>query len=266
VKEDFAFLFVGHWLKGGIGEDRKNVGLLVRAFCETFKNKGTTNRPALVLKTSGAGFSIMDQQDILMKIRHVRAASGPNAPNVYLLHGELTKEEMNGLYNHPKVKAHVSFTKGEGFGLPLLEATQSQKPVIASGWSGHLDFLSPEESLLIGGELKQVEPGAVWDTVVIAESSWFNIDINQAAGAMFHLHKNYEKFADKAKSLARKNRESFSYNKLKERTAEVLHTLVPRFAMPIPMKLPQLKKVEPIVIQQVDPQEAQDFDAPVGPI
>ena len=54
---------------------------------------------------------------------------------------ELISEELNELYNHPKVKAMVSTTKGEGFGRPLLEFSLTGKPIMASGWSGHLDFL-----------------------------------------------------------------------------------------------------------------------------
>ena len=184
IKEKFAFLFVGHWIKGGMGEDRKNIGLLIKIFCETFKNIGSTNKPALILKTSGTGFSILDREDCLNKIRIIRESCGPSAPNVYLIHGELTEEEMNGLYNHPKVKAHVSFAKGEGFGRPLLEACMSQKPVISSGWSGPLDFLNPSESILIPGELKPVEAGAVWENVIIPQSQWFNIDQNKAANAI----------------------------------------------------------------------------------
>ena len=62
-------------------------------------------------------------------------------PNVYLLHGDLLAEEMNYLYNHPKVKCFISLTHGEGYGRPLQEATMTGLPVIASNWSGHLDFL-----------------------------------------------------------------------------------------------------------------------------
>ena len=62
-------------------------------------------------------------------------------PNIYLVHGDLEPVELNSLYNHPKVKAHISFTKGEGFGRPLLEFAATGKPVIASGWSGQIDFL-----------------------------------------------------------------------------------------------------------------------------
>lgn len=247
VKEDFNFLFVGHWLKGNVGEDRKNVGLLVKVFCEAFKNKVGANRPGLILKTSGATFSIMDRNEILDKIRQIRASAGPNAPNVYLLHGELTEEEMNGLYNHPKVKAHISFTKGEGFGRPLLEATQSGKPVMASGWSGHLDFLTPEESVLFGGELKQVEASAVWENVIIPESQWFNVDYNHAARAMQFMMKHYGKFTDNARKLAKRNANKFSYAAIQERTRELMDKYVPRFAMPMPLKLPTLRKVTPPV-------------------
>ena len=74
-----------------------------------------------------------------------------NLPNVYLLHGSLSMEEMNKLYNHPNIKAFVSLTHGEGFGRPLLEATMTGLPVIASNWSGQLDFLSKTDSILLGG-------------------------------------------------------------------------------------------------------------------
>ena len=45
IKESFCFLFVGHWMQGAFGHDRKNVGLLVKSFLETFKNK--QKQPAL---------------------------------------------------------------------------------------------------------------------------------------------------------------------------------------------------------------------------
>jgi glycosyltransferase involved in cell wall biosynthesis len=245
IKEKFCYLFVGHWLQGALGEDRKNVGLLVKTFCEVFKNHPSTTRPALILKTSGAGFSIMDREDILGKIRAVRNSIGPTAPNVYLLHGELSEEEMNALYNHPKVKVHVSFTKGEGFGRPLLEASMSEKPIIASGWSGHLDFLNPEDALLVGGQLTQVHESAAWPGVILREASWFSVDQKQAAQALLVAFKNYDKFVPMAQKLAKKNREQFNYDAIKEKTKKLFTEKVPRFAMPVEvkMKLPELKKI-----------------------
>ncbi len=54
---------MGHWLQGSLGHDRKNVGLLVKAFYEVFKNK--SNAPALILKSSCGKGSIMDKREIL---------------------------------------------------------------------------------------------------------------------------------------------------------------------------------------------------------
>ena len=168
VKESFAFLFVGHWLKGDIGQDRKDVGMLIKVFAETFKNKTLRNKPALILKTSGATFSIMDRDAIMTRISSILAPYGNKAPNVYLLHGDMTEEEINSLYNHPKVKAMVSLTKGEGYGRPLAEFGTSEKPIIASGWSGHVDFLKPDCSILLPGKLTDVHASAA-DNHILAQ-------------------------------------------------------------------------------------------------
>jgi hypothetical protein len=152
IEESFCYLFVGHWLQGDIGEDRKNVGLMIKTFLETFKNK--KHKPALVLKSSGAGSSILDRNEILKRINNIRKSIKGDLPNIYLLHGDITEEEMNYLYNHPSIKAMISLTKGEGFGRPLLEFSTLKKPMIVSGWSGHMDFLNPEFILSVGGDLK----------------------------------------------------------------------------------------------------------------
>lgn len=244
IPEDFCFLFVGHWLRGGLGEDRKNVGILIKTFLETFKNSSKQNRPALVLKTSGAGFSLLDRKEIRDKIQQLKDHVGGDLPNIYLVHGDLTEVEMNSLYNHPKVKAHVSFTKGEGFGRPLLEASMSKKPIIASGWSGHLDFLNPTDAILVGGEVRQIENGSVWDGVLIRESAWFNVDPKAASGALMFVFKNYARFLDGAARLAKKNKEEFSYKAILKQTDDLLQKYVPTFAMPRQMKLPELKVFE----------------------
>ena len=140
IEERFVFLYTGHWLQGDLGQDRKDTGMLLQTFLETFKNK--PNPPALVMKTSGATFSIIDRNEIKGKIEEIKATVKGKLPPVYFLHGDLTDEEMNQMYNHPKVKAHITFTHGEGFGRPLLEASLSEKIVIAPNWSGHLDFLN----------------------------------------------------------------------------------------------------------------------------
>ena len=129
IDEDFCFLYVGHWLQGRLSQDRKDTGMLLKVFCETFKNM--KKQPALIMKTSSASFSVIDRENMIKKIEEIKSQVKGKCPNVYLVHGDFTDEEMNGLYNHPKVKVHVSFTHGEGFGRPLLEASISGKPVIA---------------------------------------------------------------------------------------------------------------------------------------
>ena len=87
----------------------------------------------------------MDRYDILKKINMVKKSCGGNIktlPPVYLLHGDLDDAQMNELYNHHKIKAMVSLTHGEGFGRPLLEFATTGKPIMASDWSGQVDFLN----------------------------------------------------------------------------------------------------------------------------
>lgn len=243
VKEKYAFLFVGHWLRGGLGEDRKNVGLLINIFCQAFVNTSPANKPALILKTSGAGFSLLDREECLTKIRQIRNQIGPHCPNVYLIHGDLTEPEMNSLYNHPRIKTHISLTKGEGFGRPLLEATQSGKPVIASGWSGQLDFLNKEECILLPGELRPIDAASVWENVLIPESHWFNVDANAAGSAMLFAFKKYDQLLPNAKLLSKKNKELFNYDIIKDKTKELLDKYVTVIPIMSPVVLPKLKKL-----------------------
>jgi glycosyltransferase involved in cell wall biosynthesis len=246
IPEKFCYLFVGHWMRGEFGEDRKNVGMLVKVFLETFKQIKTPP-PALILKTSGGVFSILDKKEILRKIEGIRGTveleEGQVMPNIYVLHGELTDSEMNSLYNHSKIKAHVSLTKGEGFGRPLLEASISGKPVIASGWSGHMDFLNSEEAILVGGELKPVHDSVVWENIIIKESSWFSADINQAANALAAVFTDYETFRKRARILGKENNRNFSYQALQTRTFALLDKYVPEFPKKMQLTLPKLKKI-----------------------
>jgi len=246
IPESFCYLFVGHWLRGEFGEDRKNVSFLVKIFLETFRQIPEKDKPALILKTSSAGFSILDREEIIKKIdqikRSVTLDTGQTLPNIYLLHGDLTDKEMNSLYNHSKVKTHVSFTKGEGFGRPLLEASISGKPVIASGWSGQLDFLDKDKALLVGGELKPIHESSIWENVLIRESTWFSPDANQCANALYAAYKNYANFKKKANLLAKENRVRFSYNTIRDRTFELLDKYVPEFPKQVKLVLPTLKK------------------------
>ena len=241
IKEDFAFLHVGMWGNGSYGEDRKDISKLIKIFYESFANK--KKQPALLLKTSGAGFSILDREDCLRKINEIKSMFPKdwNLPNVYLLHGSLSSEEMNKLYNHPKVKTFISLTHGEGFGRPMLEASMVGLPVITSGWSGQMDFLSETDSMLLGGSLGQVPKSQVWKNIIIPESQWFNVNEQQAYKAMNYCFENYNEVKEKALNLMKINRDKFTLDKMTEKLGEIMEKV--HLPSQVSLNLPKLKKV-----------------------
>lgn len=243
IPETFNYLFVGHWLQGDIGGDRKDVGMLVKIFCETFRGK--KNPPALILKTSGANFSKMDRDDILKKINIIRNSIGDSGlPNVYLIHGDLTQVELNRLYNHPKVKVHVSLTHGEGFGRPLLEATLSGKPLLVTDWSGHKDFLPVDLSNLLPGEVRAVHPSAVNEWIV-KESGWFVANYSVVAQKLEDTFNNYLSYLPKAEKLRQHNSEKFTQENEKALFIKTLTARLPKFEQRVLPVLPAFKKIGP---------------------
>jgi hypothetical protein len=241
IPEPFAYLFVGHWMQGDLGEDRKNVGLMIKAFLELFKNK--PKKPALILKTSGAGSSYLDREMILTKIQQIKdSVEHINLPNIYLLHGEFSDEEMNYLYNHPKVKAMINLTKGEGFGRPLLEFSLAKKPIIVSNWSGHMDFLNPEFVVAINGELKNVHPSAA-NQFLVQDSQWFSPNHAEIGQHFKDVFDNYKKYTDGAKRQAYRSKTMFNFDEMKKLIGIYLDQYIPEFPKQVQIKLPTMNKI-----------------------
>lgn len=241
IDEKFCFLFVGHWIRGGFKQDRKDISGMIHTFLNTFK--GVKNKPALILKTSGATFSIRDREEILNKIQNIRKmVDGDDLPNIYLIHGDLTKGEVNSLYNHPKVKSMVSFTKGEGFGRPLLEFLVTGKPLITTNWSGHIDFINPNESVLLDGELQQIHQSAVWENVLIPESKWFTVDYDKASKSLSDVFNKYVTYKNKAKSSSKRVKENYSLSEMKKQF-EMIMTDLDNDTIEIENNIPKLERV-----------------------
>jgi hypothetical protein len=214
--------------------------MLVKLFSEVFKNK--KNPPALILKTSGATFSKMDKAEILKKINDIRAPLSGALPNIYIIHGELTPTELNRLYNHPKVKSHVSLTHGEGFGRPLLEATLSGKPLLTTGWSGHADFLPENMANLLPGTLVNV-PASACNDWLVKEGQWFNANYSIVAQKLEDIYDNYISYVPNAEKLRIQNSEKFNLEEAGKLLIEVLNRHLPVFEKKVAITLPKFKKI-----------------------
>tara|TARA_R110002020_G_scaffold332468_1_gene547872 strand:+ start:2958 stop:4217 length:1260 start_codon:yes stop_codon:yes gene_type:complete len=168
LKHDFNFLTVAQM------GPRKNIHQTIKWFIEEFKNDDV----GLVLKLNATRNSVMDREHLLHDLRSIaKAGMEPeNKCKVYLLHGDMTDNEIHSLYSHAKIKALLSFSHGEGFGLPMFEAAYSGMPVVTTSWSGQADFLYDDKGRAnfydVRFDLQPVPEEVVWEGVIIKESMW----------------------------------------------------------------------------------------------
>jgi glycosyltransferase involved in cell wall biosynthesis len=252
VKEDFNFLIVGHWLKGDLGQDRKDIGMAIKTFATVFQYLPKDKRPGLIVKTSHAGFSVIDREATREKIDAVVKSFGDKCPSIYLIHGDMEETDMSNLYHHPKVKAMISFAKGEGYGRPMAEFTLTGKPILASGWSGQLDFLPEQHSVLLEGSLTQVHESAA-DQFCMKEAQWFSVNYSTAANKIYDVYTKYDSYLEKSKGLRENTLKNFTLDNMHVKFEDILNTYTKDQPKVIPfqkpaisvekIKLPKLNKI-----------------------
>ena len=202
LEYDFNYLAISQW------GPRKNFNNLINWFIE----ENFDQEVGLVLKTSIKNNSIIDREHTEKKLRNILAKHGERKCKVYLLHGDLTEEEMTGLYQCSKIKCLISTTHGEGFGLPLFEAAYNGLPVAVPGWSGHCDFLYMPDARRKNGkkkpmfasieyELQNVQPEAVWNGVIQADSQWAFPREASFKRRLREMRSEYSRFKRNAKKL-----------------------------------------------------------------
>jgi glycosyltransferase involved in cell wall biosynthesis len=241
VDTDFNFLFVGHWLGGELGHDRKDVGMMIKTFCTVFKSLPKDKQPGLILKTSHAGFSVGEREDLATRILELTKEFGDKCPSVHLVWGDLSESELNSLYNDDKVKAMLMFTKGEGYGRPLAEFATTGKPIVVSNWRGYKDFLPEENTVYLDGEIKEVHTSAQ-NKFLLKEAKWFYVDYSKAAAKIYDVYNNYTTYLKKSEGLKTNIQNNFSLSKMSIKLGEILDKYV-KIAKHIELKLPTIKKL-----------------------
>jgi ADP-heptose:LPS heptosyltransferase/glycosyltransferase involved in cell wall biosynthesis len=223
---NFNFLFVGLGFEKPFGEDRKNISSLVKWFCERFNSDDNIG---LVLKTGLACNSLMDFEATKGKINNIKEMLKPwsllKLPKIHLVHGRLSDYELSLLYKHPKIKSFISLTHGEGYGLPLIEAAACGLPVLATNWSGHLDFLcinGKKKFVPLDFKLQQIPESAVWKGVMESNSSWANVDENDVKMKMKKISMSYDKPKEWALELAEHIKNNYSFEKIGKEFVDVV--------------------------------------------
>lgn len=201
---DVNLLHVGQWgNKGGFGEDRKNIADMVRYFYTFFKD----NNVGLVLKANLINNSEEDLVEAKRRLDEIKANFKDVKCKVYLLHDTLSNEEMYSLYTHPQIIGLLSLTHGEGYGLPLLEAASCGLPVLATGWSGHLDFLRPKHGFIpLEYEMVEIPECQIWENVIDKGSKWAKVEEKD-------LKRRLKKFVDSPSVIIKQAKENVSWIK-----------------------------------------------------
>lgn len=226
VTTPFNFLLFGQ-VTGNPETDRKNTFYAIRWFCETFKDHPDVG---LIIKTNMSRNTTIDKrvtQHILGQV--LMESKLTENPKIHLLHGSLSNKEVAGLYKNPTVKALFSFTRGEGFGLPMLEAAACGLPVIATNWSAHTEFLKTPGFLTVDYDLKPVKPADSVRSLFNPEGKWAEVREESAKKRLLKFYENSKIPTDAAQHQMKTVRENYSHKAISTRYDELIGSLFKKY-------------------------------------
>lgn len=223
IETDFNFLLFGQVTSKSADADRKNLLYSVKWFCEEFKDQPNVG---LIIKSNLGTNCIFHRRNLTeLFSKLVKEVRKGDFPKVYLLNGDMPENEVAGLLQHQKVKAMISFTRGEGYGLPLVDAAASGLPVIATNWSGHLDFLNQGHFNKVSFDLVEVPQSIQDGKIFIKGARWANPHESDAKKRMRRFFESPQKPMEWAEDLKPKVRNRFSLERIFQDYNQILEEL-----------------------------------------
>lgn len=160
--------------------ERKNPVGLVQAFTAAFADG---QGPELVIKSVNGGRFRSEREQLLSACR--------GRSDIHLIEDYLDADVIESLITH--CAAYVSLHRAEGLGLTMSEAMSAGKPVIATGYSGNLDFMNSENSLLVGYQPVEIPPSA---RPYGPPTRWAEPDLTEAAKHLRWVHDHPDEAAE----------------------------------------------------------------------
>ena len=204
----FNFLILGQLTGDRPDNDRKNIENVISWYCETFKDEKNIN---LILKTNSGRCSLADRERTVNRVKNIVNKSRKGKyPSIEVLHGNLTSEEIAGLFKHNKVKCLLSATRGEGYGLPLVDAAASAIPIVVPAYSGHMEFLEETNICPVDYNLNAIPDSRVDGRIFIKGSKWAEVSEDDFKDKIKQVYENYNQYKKKAQRMQQKIRNNFS--------------------------------------------------------
>ena len=222
LKTDFNFLLISQLNGNNPEDDRKNIFNTIKWICEEFKDNQNVG---IVLKTNmGKGTTIDKKMTKNMLKQMISAIGKKEFPKIYLIHGNMKSEEVANIYKNKKIKCLVSATRGEGYGLPLVDAAAAGIPVVATNWSGHLDFLK-DKFLKVNYQLGTIRKEKADNRIFFEGFRWAYPDEKSFKEKISYAYNNYEKVKNNALELKSEVLDNFSESAVKNNYDKLFSTL-----------------------------------------
>jgi len=210
----FNIMVFGLLTSLNVDDDRKNIVNCLKWIIETFDGNKDVG---IVLKTGMGKASIADRNNCRTVLKEIiKRFRKSDYPKIHFVHGDLSPEEVAALYSTNKIKIFASATRGEGYGLPLIDAAAAGIPIIATGWSGHFEFLDKKLIKSVDYQLETIKNSRVDGRIFLKDFRWAEPNKNSFCNGLVEIYNDYDIAKKNAKKLKQKINSSFHKTSIKK--------------------------------------------------